>query len=459
MDNNACQACHQQRFESFGADHPEFGRWPYERRTPIAFDHASHQGKHFRDKNQAFDCRRCHVEDRTRDVQLLTGYETACAACHDEKIATSAARGVPLLALPTLDVAALRAAGRDIGPWPAAATGDFDGRLPPAMKLLLSADPSAARAIARLGPDVDFFDVDADDREDLAAAADLAVAIKKLLGELSESGPAAMRARLQRVFERDLSNDEFAALVGGLSADTSRPAISAWLDHARNGAGNMEKPTPSAPGAWFYDAATLSIRYLPTGHADPLLTAWATQLAVAESLSDRPLNLAAFKEMTQPTAPGLCASCHSVEQAPNGAVAIHWRAADRSAGPRAFTEFSHGPHLLLPELADCAACHKIDPQSDSSKSYSSWNAAAFVSDFRPIAKQDCAACHTSRAAGDQCQSCHNYHVRVESLELSAEGLSIDTTGTESAMNRRRSQPSTLDSQPFKTSSGTRPARR
>ena len=71
--------------------------------------------------------------------------------------------GVPMFALPTLDVEALKQAGHDIGPWPEAATGDFDGRLPPAMKLLLAADPAAAQAIAKLGAGFEFQDVDPDD--------------------------------------------------------------------------------------------------------------------------------------------------------------------------------------------------------------------------------------------------------------------------------------------------------
>ena len=96
------------------------------------------------------------MEDSTGHVQLLASYETACASCHDEKIATSVAQGVPMLALPTLDVDALKAAGHDIGPWPEAATGDFDGRLPPMMKLLLAADPAAAEAMTTLGADFEF---------------------------------------------------------------------------------------------------------------------------------------------------------------------------------------------------------------------------------------------------------------------------------------------------------------
>ena len=107
IENAACQSCHQQRFASFASDHPDFGNWPYERRTRIAFNHASHSGKYFAEKKQKFDCRACHVSDATDRVEQLASYETACASCHDEKIATSVGRGLPMLALPTLDVDAL----------------------------------------------------------------------------------------------------------------------------------------------------------------------------------------------------------------------------------------------------------------------------------------------------------------------------------------------------------------
>src|SRR5690606_17932627 len=118
MNDTACQSCHQQQYERFSTNHPDFGRWPYERRTRIIFNHASHEAKHFAEKKQAFDCRTCHVEDSTGAVQLLASYEASCAACHDEKIATSVAKGVPILALPTLDVDALQTAGHAIGAWP-----------------------------------------------------------------------------------------------------------------------------------------------------------------------------------------------------------------------------------------------------------------------------------------------------------------------------------------------------
>jgi hypothetical protein len=333
------------------------------------------------------------------------------------------------------------------------------------MKLLLSADPAAANAIAKLGEDFEFFDIDAANSEDLAACADLAIAIKKLLTELSEAGPAAVRARLAAVLQREITDDELNALVGGLSVDTLRPAARAWLAQEALAANQPAGNGAAGAGAWFRDDATLSIRYRPAIHADPILTGWLSLLAGVGDLENKPLALALFKEMSRPTAPGLCASCHSVEQSRAGRLAIHWRAADRTKSPRAFTKFSHSPHVLLPELADCTACHTIDSGADTSPSYAGWNATAFTSEFRPIAKQSCAACHTAKGAGDSCQQCHNYHVGgiedsgfgVESLGLKGDILRGAAANGQSIVPNP--QASTLIPQPIKTSSDTRPAPR
>ena len=80
-----------------------------------------------------------------------------------------------------------------------------------------------------------------------------------------------------------------------------------------------------------------------------------------------------LKDLSRATAPGLCATCHSIDRLPTGRLLVHWQPSDRSAAPRGFTKFSHGPHVLLPELADCAACHTIHPTADSSKSYANWD--------------------------------------------------------------------------------------
>jgi hypothetical protein len=445
IDDDACQACHQQRYTSFAADHPDFGDWPYQRRTRIEFNHASHASKHFAEQKREFDCRSCHLEDATHRVQLTANYDTACASCHDERIATSVAQGVPVLIVPTLDVDALEAAGHDIGYWPNEATGDFDGRLPPPMKLLLAADAGAAEAMQTLGADFEFLDVDPDDPQQLAACAALATAIKQLFADLVESKDTALRDRLATVIGIPVSDADIRALVAGLSADTLRGA-NGWIhgdgqsDSAGPGAHlpgfgvqsnailaeprtaefqRVNPVTSFAPtGAWFLDDATLSIRYRPAAHADPVLTSWLELLAGASNMAQEPLLRTTFKELSQPTAGGLCASCHSIEQIATGGLIINWHAYDGTPERRSFTKFSHGPHLILPQLAGCTTCHAID--SKSTTSYAGWEPGRFSSQFHPISKQRCTECHTARAAGDDCQQCHIYHVESPDRKIHLE---------------------------------------
>jgi hypothetical protein len=439
INNVACQSCHQRRFESFATDHPDFGIWPYERRTRIAFNHAAHRDKHFVERKQGFDCRKCHIDDSTGKVQLLASYEAACAACHDEKMSTSVARGVPMLVIPTLDVAALKAAGLDIGTWPKGATGDFDGRLPSAMKLLLAADPAAAQAMTKLGADFDFQDVNPKDRHQLDACAALATAIKKLMVDVAGSPDVAIRDRLQTLLGRPITDAQVGELVAGLSADTLRSAVNAWGIGANGssglstameskapsprhgesqatrpspgGRGSSERPIVFAPvGNWVRDDGSFSIRHQPRGHADSVFFTLLNVLADTPNLNQRPVAAAAFKELSKPNAPGLCLSCHSVERSPNSQLVVNWRAFDRSAEPRAFTKFSHGPHLLLPQLADCTHCHSTDTKASATVAYTDVDPTRFVSDFVALSKRQCVECHTAKVAGDRCQSCHNYHV-------------------------------------------------
>jgi hypothetical protein len=440
MDDEACQSCHQRQFTSFAGDHPDFGVWPYERRTRIAFNHASHEAKHFAEQKKTFDCRSCHTESASGDVQLVASYEATCAVCHDEKIATSVAHGIPVFSLPTLDVDAMRAAKHDIDAWPQGATGDFDGRLSPMMKLLLAADPAAAKALDTLGPDFEFLDVDPNDGEQVAAAAVLTTATRTMLVDVARRGPVAVRERLAAATGAAVSKQQVNALVAGMPVDSLRGAVGTWFAGVDVGNGAWDNAIADGEsvrsrnevayepsGTWFRDDATFAVRYRPSGHADPVLAAWL-QLAVdGANATDTPLARAMLKELSSPTAAGLCASCHSVERSQEGKLAINWRAFDRTTAPRPFTKFAHEPHLLLPQLADCTACHAVSKSAATATGYSDFDPRQFVSDFRPIAKGQCAQCHTAKAAGERCQSCHNYHVEAGDWELGSETKPFATT--------------------------------
>jgi len=51
-------------------------------------------------------------------------------------------------------------------------------------------------------------------------------------------------------------------------------------------------------GVWSRDDATFSIRYLPAGHADPVLTAWLELVASTPQLQTQPAAAAAFSTVT-----------------------------------------------------------------------------------------------------------------------------------------------------------------
>ena len=362
---------------------------------------------------------------RLNSVQLLTNYDRACAACHDDKIRTSIGHGVPMLSLPTLDIDAFRKAGLDIGPWPAAATGDFDGRMPPVMKLLLAGDPHAAAALTKLGANFEFADLEADNVDQLQAGAAIVEGIMKLFADLSQHGPNAIRDRLRVALGRDVTDEELQLLVAGLSADTIRAATKSWFPNVDAGTSNWASfpmaPTPEsrAPnpepsyaqaGTWSRDDATFTIRYQLAAHADPVLASWLGAVTNTPQLDQRPILTSITKELMKPTSPGLCASCHSIEQTPEEALAVNWRPFEPTRETRSFTKFSHSPHLTLPQLADCTSCHALDPQANTTASYADLDPHRFVSEFQPMSKQECAECHTRTAAGDSCQSCHRYHV-------------------------------------------------
>jgi hypothetical protein len=191
--------------------------------------------------------------------------------------------------------------------------------------------------------------------------------------------------------------------LGRLNAE-NRPANRLVITQAR------ERVAFDPPGSWAKDDATISLRYTPTAHADPVLTSWLEHVAKTPDLEKRPLALAMFKELTNPTALGLCASCHSVEQTNDHRCITNWRAYDGTSKPRTFTKFSHGPHLLLAQLKDCTSCHVVDDTKSAAVAYANDNPHDFVSDFLPLTKGQCIQCHTAKAAGEKCQKCHNYHV-------------------------------------------------
>lgn len=229
LTDRQCQTCHQNTFHSFETDHPEFTSWPQVRRDRIAFDHVTHFGKHFPGKNAKFECSQCHVDDGFQNVKLLASFEQTCAACHNQQIVDSSDNGMHLLTLPMIDTDAIASANLSVGQWPEIATGDFDGPLPPMMRLLLASDPEAGKLLEGLGTDFEFSDIDPDDPEQVGIAVKLVWHIKELLYELSLSGEEAIRQRLSNAIGRTVSRAESQLLTRGLDAAVFQEAALRWL--------------------------------------------------------------------------------------------------------------------------------------------------------------------------------------------------------------------------------------
>jgi len=416
MSDNACQACHKEQYHSFADGHPEFEKWPANRRTRIAFDHAAHQAKHFPKEKQEFACAACHQQAVDGDFQRTLDYEATCAKCHDRDMQVSWEKGIPLLSLPMLEIAAFEDAGLDVGTWPEDASDEFDGALPPLAKLLLLADPNADAALKTLGVDFDFFDVDPTDDELLQAAADIVQATKKLLSELATSGHTAISARVSAVLGREISQHELAELVAHLTPESLAVIDQQWLSADPVEATNDTDSQLVSGGGWFRDDLTLSIRYLPSGHDDPWLASWIDVLTEATAGPHSEAAETLLKGLMKPTAAGQCGSCHSVDRESDGRLAVQWLA-KQAANPNAeFTKFSHRPHLTQAELIDCQACHQIDSSANVMASYAELSHLVFEQGFRPITKQQCAECHKADAAGASCLQCHRYHVGSQTTE-------------------------------------------
>ena len=447
LTSQQCQTCHARQFARFSQGHPEFRRWPNERRTPIAFDHVSHQAKHFSAARRDFQCGACHHDDSRREVKLTANFQQACASCHAAKIEQSVSDGWAVFSLPGIEAATLREAGLDVGAWPERLSTSFDGAPPLAMQLLLSADERGRAALNALQGDLG--NVDPQKKEQLQAAADLVLAIKKLLHELAAEGDAALERRLTAALGTKADRALAARLCAQLPRDLMSAAEQSWFPPAETPpAQTKEKPVkscdddllapepaakpaaaatpepanPAAPAmssGWRRDDARFAIVYQPLGHADPLLKAWL-ELAVsapgvenassAAQWSAAQWRAAQWSQLLKPTALGRCVECHRVDSPPAGERMIHWLTNRRDLGVKEFTRFSHRPHLIQPQLQDCTQCHELNNKSVSSVSQSAAEPRPLPGDFLPLRKAACVQCHLPQAAGDQCLKCHNYHV-------------------------------------------------
>ena len=510
-----CQACHQNQFNSFSIDHPEFSDYPAKSVSRLSFDHSSHRDLHFTKTNTEFQCRVCHVngaeQGRVGQVFRSVAFETACASCHLAPMQASLPDGIIVFQLPSIDIRGLAQRGLPIGDWPDEAGQFMDGKVPPLMRLLLMVDTDFRVFSDQLPDSGKLSDFDLDANEDREALKALAITSRRLLERLAHGGQQTIQERLTAL--SILDNREFIEkLMQGIPPDLFRQAYREWFEPQRadpiapavkrvsstitltskkvvddsndllresetkaatdslladpgsdrlldnplrnddlldssasllnsnSEDATIETLSPSwkplkarqhlTAGGWMIDKQRMAIVYVPTGHADPWLTAMLSlgqQLSKASishsSTSGNSFDKQLIEEisiaMLDKKNVGRCTECHrsidisysttslqehltSHQESSGKTASILWRADRFDARVRELTYFDHGPHLIQSSLANCVACHRSrQPEASAS--------IIHQSDFESMKVKDCAACHRPNAAGEHCTQCHNYH--------------------------------------------------
>ena len=237
VTNARCQSCHQLTFPSFSEDHPEFGDYPYLRRTRIIFDHDSHNRKNFPEKAKQGvkppeTCNSCHAPDATGRFMVTADFTDTCALCHSEDIigeTVAGPKGTPVIAVPELDLETLQERGIAIGEWPEAPLA-FD--VSPYTKLLIAADPTVADDLQVIA-ETDLQDLtDASDLE-LLAVARVAWAIKGLLFDLIISGMGILETQVEASLDSALDTDTVGRLIGHIPQDVIAAAGAAWFPNLK----------------------------------------------------------------------------------------------------------------------------------------------------------------------------------------------------------------------------------
>lgn len=457
-----CQSCHKQSFTSFEDGHPEFSDYPFGASTAIKFDHGSHLGKHFKDEEYAAqapqECLSCHsANNDAGEVQTL-GFDNNCASCHADGIRgakRATASGFEFISVPGLDTATLAERNIVIGEWPNGA----DESLSPFLRLLLSDDTEYQNAIATLA-DIDLMDLRDANQEQLSAAEALAWQVKKLLADVLDGGAPFLQENLSSALQRDISDDELAALLATLPKAVIQAATNDWfpnmdaeLEQLRQGLvptvisatdvkdkGSQPGPNKAAleetvsdenlfdddeseddslwgdddssepeeltelsneqwvkAGGWYRDGLTLY--YRPRGHADPFVRHWLDLSAANDATA--PL----FAQLSGENAPGQCLNCHRLETGSE----INWWASASTVNSSSghgynFTRFRHRPHLNLLGEEGCQSCHALE-STDSSVE----GATEPHSNFALMIKNQCTDCHNAEVENQNCMTCHQYH--------------------------------------------------
>jgi hypothetical protein len=165
---------------------------------------------------------------------------------------------------------------------------------------------------------------------------------------------------------------------------------------------------------WIRDDSIFQLRYQPSGHADPIIKNWIELVGELPEIEATNSLRPAFDRLLATGGIGDCRRCHTVDRIDDRSLQVNWKAKYRDPSMSDFTKFSHGPHLTLLELRDCSRCHQLENERSTTEQYAGFDGSQSGSNFATMKVSDCAACHRSGSAGNNCTQCHNYHVSSDS---------------------------------------------
>ncbi len=199
MDNNTCQACHENKFTGFESGHPEFSSqsngdaysWPYLRRTGLIFDHQRHANTHFKEGALAdfspTGCVDCHVFESENALPTLAPFEKTCGACHLKDILRASDDGLLFVGYPALEKDALEAISAE--GYPRVKEASLSGF----MLMLLSGDAAYGNEPARSAEQFD---------EDLATVTEFNRDLNEMIYEGEEDAALRVIESIGRLMDR-----------------------------------------------------------------------------------------------------------------------------------------------------------------------------------------------------------------------------------------------------------------
>lgn len=257
ISDQRCQACHQTQFESLADGHPSFDDFPYRTERRVKFNHSAHAKKHFGQKNEQFDCRKCHVDFGKSSIAggsvfRSLGFEQACASCHDASIQSAATNGWAFLQLPSVEPEDVADATRGLSNWPPGAQFGYEGEVSLPMRILLASDTDAASAFTQLTRTDKLTDIPTSSEQRSDATRRIARATQRLVDDIARGGQKAWRSRLEAALSASLQrvpNEHEQSLIeelcSGVPPDLFRTIQRSWFSSTAVLATNTASPTHS----------------------------------------------------------------------------------------------------------------------------------------------------------------------------------------------------------------------